>query len=39
MGDNREDSTDSRKFGPIAQDEIVGRAFMRIWPLSRIGSL
>lgn len=32
MGDNRDNSTDSRKFGPIGQDAIVGRAFVLFWP-------
>jgi len=39
MGDNRGDSADSRVFGPVAEDTIVGRAFMRMWPPARIGSL
>jgi signal peptidase I len=39
MGDNRTDSTDSRDFGPIARDQLVGRAFARYWPVSRIGGL
>lgn len=39
MGDNRCDSSDSRKFGPIKVSSIVGRAFFRIWPLSRLGLL
>lgn len=39
MGDNRGDSQDSRVFGPIPEDTIVGRAFMIMWPPSRIGSL
>ncbi|UDY36385.1 signal peptidase I [Dermatobacter hominis] len=39
MGDNRGDSQDSRVFGPIAEDTIVGRAFMVMWPPSRMGSL
>jgi signal peptidase I len=34
MGDNRTDSSDSRFFGPIARSQIVGRAFILIWPLS-----
>lgn len=36
MGDNRSQSRDSRVFGPIPQDDIVGRVFVRIWPPSRI---
>jgi signal peptidase I len=36
MGDNRNNSTDSRVFGPIADHQIVGRAFVLIWPLDRL---
>lgn len=39
MGDNRANSSDSRVFGPISQDLIIGRAFLRVWPLSQIGFL
>jgi signal peptidase I len=39
MGDNRGFSEDSRFFGPIHGSTIVGRAFIRIWPLSRFGLL
>lgn len=39
MGDNRSDSEDSRYFGPIPRSLIVGRAFIRIWPISHIGGL
>ena len=39
MGDNRTHSLDSRSFGPIDQDLIVGRAFIRIWPFSHLGGL
>jgi signal peptidase I len=39
MGDNRTDSSDSRCFGPIPKKLIVGRAFLRMWPPSRIGLL
>ena len=39
MGDNRTNSQDSRVFGAIQQNLIVGRAFVKIWPLSRIGWL
>lgn len=37
MGDNRDESFDSRGFGPITFDNIVGRAWFRGWPLSRTG--
>jgi signal peptidase I len=39
MGDNRGNSKDSRFFGPIAKNLIVGRAFIRVWPLSKINLL
>ncbi len=32
MGDNRNNSRDSRAFGPLTRDQIVGRAFMVYWP-------
>jgi len=38
MGDNRSNSTDSRVFGPIDIDRIEGEAFLRYWPLSRMGT-
>jgi signal peptidase I len=36
MGDNRPDSQDSRFFGPIVRDSIIGRAWIRYFPLDRI---
>jgi signal peptidase I len=33
LGDNRQFSLDSRRFGPIKKKEIVGRAFLRLWPI------
>lgn len=39
MGDNRDESFDSRFFGPVDQDLIEGRAFVRIWPLGHLGGL
>lgn len=32
MGDNREDSQDSRNFGPVDKDKIIGKVVGRIWP-------
>lgn len=41
MGDNRNNSSDSRTeiVGNIKREDIVGRAWVRIWPLSKIGVL
>jgi signal peptidase I len=39
MGDNRAESFDSRSFGPIDEDLIVGRAFAIVWPLSKLSGL
>jgi signal peptidase I len=39
MGDNRGDSADSRVFGPIDEDTIVGRAFVKVWPLPELSLL
>jgi signal peptidase I len=37
MGDNRPSSQDSRVFGPIEKDLILGRAWLRYFPLERVG--
>lgn len=41
MGDNRNNSTDSRsaQVGNVKRDTIIGRAWLRIWPLTDIGFL
>jgi signal peptidase I len=39
MGDNRTNSQDSRSFGVIQRSDVVGRAFVRIWPLNHTGWL
>lgn len=39
MGDNRNQSEDSRRFGPVPESSVIGRAFVRVWPPSRWGGL
>ena len=39
MGDNRENSQDSRWFGPQPVSRIVGKAFFIYWPISDLGTL
>jgi signal peptidase I len=37
LGDNRSHSRDGREFGPIKKDAIVGKAFLKYWPVSSVG--
>lgn len=39
MGDNRNGSLDSRRFGPVDQSTVVGRAIVRAWPVPEIAFL
>jgi signal peptidase I len=39
MGDNRRASNDSRSFGPVHIDNIVGKAWFSYWPMQDIGPL
>ena len=39
MGDNRNNSDDSRYWGPLPLENIVGKAFVIFWPVSRMGLL
>jgi len=36
LGDNREDSEDSRDYGLISKGDIIGKAWIRFWPISQI---
>jgi signal peptidase I len=39
MGDNRVNSEDSRVFGAIDEDLVVGRAFVLVWPITQVHTL
>jgi signal peptidase I len=39
LGDNRENSEDSRFFGPVPIDDLIGRAWLTNWPMTDIGLL
>ncbi|MFP4502870.1 MAG: signal peptidase I [Candidatus Hydrogenedentota bacterium] len=39
LGDHRSVSKDSRRFGPINLDHVVGRAVLRFWPFHNLGLL
>jgi signal peptidase I len=39
MGDNRPNSRDSRFFGAIPESLVIGRAFIRVWPVTAISLL
>ena len=39
MGDNRENSADSRVFGPVDVDSLIGVVVWRYWPLDRFGGV
>lgn len=36
MGDNRPDSLDSRAFGPINADQIIGKLVLRVFPINKV---
>ncbi|MDO5719067.1 MAG: signal peptidase I [Tissierellia bacterium] len=39
MGDNRNHSNDSRTFGTIAMDQVIGISIFRVYPFNRMGKL
>ncbi len=38
MGDNRAESSDSRRWGPLDEHFIVGRPFVRLWPIKTVSA-
>lgn len=38
LGDNRANSYDSRFFGPVPNENLLGEASLRFWPLNRLGT-
>ncbi len=39
MGDHRANSANSRSFGPVEEGSVIGRAWLRYWPLNVFGIL
>lgn len=39
MGDNRPKSSDSRVWGPLPKEDIIGRAYFRVYPVAHAGVL
>ncbi|MFA5126706.1 MAG: signal peptidase I [Patescibacteria group bacterium] len=38
MGDNRNNSYDSRRLGPIKRGDIIGKVWLRVWPFDRFNT-
>jgi signal peptidase I len=39
LGDNRDNSSASNVYGPIDFEHVIGRAFIRVWPIGEFGSI
>ena len=35
MGDNRKYSSDSRSWGPVPEDDVIGKVLLRAWPIGK----
>lgn len=39
LGDNRYASSDSRRWGPLPREDIIGRVFLRLWPVTALAKI
>lgn len=39
MGDNRPNSSDSREWGTVPRDNLIGKVFLRYWPANKVGKM
>lgn len=39
LGDNRDNSKDSRYFGPVKKEDIIGTTTYQVWPLNKFGKI